>query len=489
MSIFGEPEVPEPEIKYTREYNPNSLLKARRKELGLRGIKSLLGMSSGKDPFNKADWFEYCWNNYSSYGMHLRGLHYKMVHSKELLTLWDRQTRYENKDLHWQKLIEASVSARVLRVVRDDILLDRQSRARPSINITVRKLPEPEFEAHVPDYTISLPSVYTILPRVGGMTDYGDFTYEVMGYDYSDEMQPSIIEIWSEVEDPILRSLASTNGINYVPNTGYATVSRIRKMLRRIKASGKPGVILYCADFDPAGVTMVRSLGRYCQFSAWELQEIAKEEAPGVRVDHVAVTPEQKAELGIPGIPLKEKDKRVAGFEEKYGKDAAVEVEALEAVRPGYLRRIFQERIDELVDPDLREKLEEAENEANDVVNAALKEVQDSHQEGLDEVARQAGQVSERYGRLFEALNAEVEQRYRRLQRRFYRELQPTREELEEIQSEIEEEVENLDVDLPEHPEPETEENEDRVWLLDPERDFLEQTTHFREVLGTKDYE
>lgn len=44
--------------------------------------------------------------------------------------------------------------------------------------------------------------------------------------------------------------------------------------------------------------------------------------------------------------------------------------------------------------------------------------------------------------------------------------------------------IEELDVDLPELPEGEADENAEREWLYDSEREFMEQTVHFRKVQG-----
>ena len=104
--------------------------------------------------------------------------------------------------------------------------------------------------------------------------------------------------------------------------------------------------------------------------------------------------------------------------------------------------------------------------------------------EALEDIARRDGEIAERYQRLFEALGQQVEARYGKLGHRFARHLEPVRDELLGVQEQVSEELENLEVELPDVPEGETDEDDSRVWLLDPSRDYVQQTEHFRRVLG-----
>jgi len=81
-------------------------------------------------------------------------------------------------------------------------------------------------------------------------------------------------------------------------------------------------------------------------------------------------------------------------------------------------------------------------------------------------------------------LGEEVAACYDKLAIRFMRHRDPLATELTEIEGELDEAAEELDVDLPALPEGETGEDESREWLFDSARDFLEQTDHFRRMLG-----
>ena len=303
------------------------------------------------------------------------------------------------------------------------------------------------------------------------------------GYDYSPDLQPHVVEIWSEVEDDSLRSLAYRLGVNYVPGLGFASLTAIKTMLRRLEVSGKPGRILYIADFDPAGQAMSIATARHCQFACWELEEVAGSVAPSIKVDNVAITAEQVEALGIPRIPIKEKDPRKARFELKHGV-GAVEVEALDATHPHFLRDTLTERIKDLKDAGLKGRVKEAGEEAHAALADAVNEVVADHRDDLQDIARRSQQIADRYDGLYEALGEEVAERYRRLASRFERHMSPLRAQVGEIEDAVRRVLESLDVDLPDLPEGESREDEEREWLFDSERDFMEQTNHFRRAQG-----
>jgi hypothetical protein len=68
--------------------------------------------------------------------------------------------------------------------------------------------------------------------------------------------------------------------------------------------------------------------------------------APGanVKLDPLVLTPRQVSEYGLPRTPIKESDRRKAGFEAVHG-EGAVELDALEALYPGQLSHIVEEAI------------------------------------------------------------------------------------------------------------------------------------------------
>jgi hypothetical protein len=445
-------------------FTPNAWIAALAKELGYRGKNRLLTMSDTNDPFNKgtdsdfekAEWFKELFETYGHNGIHLRRLHYRIVHAEAGATLPDG-TPYQNTEKIWGKLQTASTIARILGFVDADAFVDKRVKAVPILNQKAHALlwgesEEPTFWVEPPDYTGMLPLAESAsgLPGVYGVTDLGTPDTGVRGYDYDPVMQPHIVEIWSEKsgDDVTLDSLAHAHGVNYVQGLGFASITNIRAMLRRIEETGKPGRVLYVADFDPAGAAMSRAVARQCQFSAWELEEIAGEVAPSIKIDAVAVTKEQIEELGIPRVPIKADDPRKVAFELAHG-EGAVEIDALEAIHQGYLREKLGERIEELLDPKLATKVRLARYEAANLVREAALEVQEARAEELAELTDKAEALEARYTRLYDALGAEVSERYNRLYARFSRERGVLHTDLERLQDEVASELEELDVDLP----------------------------------------
>jgi hypothetical protein len=483
-------------------FTPNAWITALAKELGYRGKNRLLTMTENNDPFNrgtegdfeKAEWFKEIFETYGYDGIHLRRLHYRTVHADAGLTLPDG-TPYQNTDEVWKKLQAASATARILGIVNASAFVDKRVKTAPILNQKAHVLlwgeepsEEPTFWVEPPDYTDMLPLAQSAsgLPAVYGVTDLGTPDTGVRGYDYDPVMQPHVVEIWSEKsgDDVTLDSLAHKHGINYVQGLGFASITNIRAMLKRIEETDKPGRILYVADFDPAGAAMSRSVARQCQFSAWELETVAGEVAPSVKIDAVAVTKEQIEKLGIPRVPIKEKDPRKAAWELANGV-GGVEIDALESIRPGYLGRVLEERIEELLDPKLETKVRLARYEAANLVREAALEVQEARSEELAELTEKAEALEARYTRLYDALGAEVSERYNRLYARFSRERGVLHTDLERLQNEVAADLEDLEVTLPGVPEGETRgEIEERDWLYDSERSFLEQTQHLRRAQG-----
>ena len=122
-------------------------------------------------------------------------------------------------------------------------------------------------------------------------------------------------------------------GINLVYSSGFQSISNVRELLQRVRASRKPARIFYISDFDPAGDLMPVAVARQIEYWLPEL-------APGadVKLTPLALTREQAEEYRLPRTPIKEEDLRQGKFEDVYG-EGAVELDALEALYPGVLAR------------------------------------------------------------------------------------------------------------------------------------------------------
>lgn len=69
-------------------------------------------------------------------------------------------------------------------------------------------------------------------------------------------------------------------------------------------------------------------------------------------LDPIVLTPEQCQRYQLPRTPLKETESRAAKFEDRFG-SGATELDALEALHPGELRKIVDDEVLRYIDPTL----------------------------------------------------------------------------------------------------------------------------------------
>jgi len=494
------------DIEYTEEFNPRQWLKGYAKQHKLPK-SALLAMAATNDPFNrgqdrpakdgitdfeKAEWYRRLHEKHAPTGrtIHLRGLHYRIVNSPQLEFMPDGITPYLNTKSCWEGFLAASKIARLLRKVDPEDLVDRKNVGGV---IHVGEYPQ---EAPEPSFSLGLPPELDIFsaPRFEQPTPDGEISgadalvpsFSVSGYDYDQGAHEEwIVEIWSEKsgDDSTIRSLALRYDCNFVPASGFNSITAVVQVLKRLENMGKKVVILYLSDHDPAGEDMPPAIARQFQFRCWEFEEIAEEVAPSILVDKVAVTPKQKMEWGLPGVPVKATHSATPRFEALHGPDAGVEIDALEAIYPGRLASILEKRIKEFRDDRLARRFREAHFEAQSRVETALEEIEEDYTQRVEDIQRRLQVIAQRYEGVYEQLGDIVRERYDRLAERYGRHVAPLREELQEIQEEIERDLEELEVELPELPEPEIDPDREK-FLFDSERGFIEQTARLRAVKG-----
>jgi hypothetical protein len=451
--------------------NPNVWLAEYARLLGLPK-KELLVLAPNNDPFNcgtpaqveAAKWFAGVYEQVGYPGIHLRRLHYR-AYDEGLLTASGEE--YPNTEKQWIDLQNASRFARYLGLVDPGDFVDMRA---PTPHLSVSGLP------YTPEPTYSVePSRRLLdwyLPRIS--TDLSghlniDAEHHIEGYYYDDGMQPNLIEVWSEKsgDDATLVPLAQRFGINYCPGVGFQSVTNIRRMFQRVRNTEKPGRILYISDFDPAGMGMPVQVGRQTQYAIWSLEEIAKEEAPNVKLEHIALSQEQVINWQLPRKPIKDEDLRKGTWEDRFG-EGAVEIDALEARYPGRLGRIVNRWVKTLQDSDLDQRIDEAREEAEERVADAVQEVIEHHRAEAQETVEEFNAIAERYREPLEALSAEFEE-----------EVGPLRERFAEQEEAFVSDLEELDIELPALPvgEPPDETGD---WMLDSDRDFVDQTLEFQ---------
>jgi hypothetical protein len=451
--------------------NPNSWLAEYAQDFGVPK-KELLVLAANNDPFNcgtpaqveVAKWFAAIYERVGYRGIHLRRLHYRAydagVPNLEGYT-------YPNTEPQWIALQNASRFARYLGFVNPEDFIDNRA---PTPTLGVSSMP------YVPQ------PAYEVEPR-GGLLDWylprirSDLSghanpaaeYRVEGYYYDDGLQPNLVEVWSEKsgDDATLRPIARARGINYCPGIGFQSVTNIRRMFRRVRDVGKPTRILYISDFDPAGMGMPVAVGRQTQFAFWQLEQLAEEEAPNVKLEPIALTYEQVTEWQLPRKPIKEQDRRKGVWEDRFG-EGAVEVDALEARHPGRLGQLVRARVGSLQDSTLSQRIRAAGEQADSQVGSAVHEVVERHRAAAQETVSEFNEIAGHYREQLETLSAQFEGEVEHLRERF-----------SEQKEAFEAEIQSLDVELPPLPEGESP-NEPGDWMFDSDRDFIEQTEEFQ---------
>ena len=313
-----------------------------------RPAATLVVLSPANDPFyigmarrEDAGWFADLWSTSDiGGGIHLRRLHYVFVSREVPLQMRDG-TPYENTEACWQRLVAASGSARYLKLVPIEDFVDRRN-AAAIINASDGVSTDARIDL-ADGGLASVPTHYDLpeLPRL-------ELIEPVIE-------QRFLVEIWAEktTMNDILVPLAEQYGINVVTGAVELSLTACHLLIERAKVDGRPVRILYISDFDPAGRSMpVAVAGKIEFFICTEHPEL------DVQVRPVILTAEQCEQYRLPRTPIKDTEQRAAVFEARHG-EGATELDALEAVHPGELRRILVSEIERYFDVTLESQIDE----------------------------------------------------------------------------------------------------------------------------------
>lgn len=450
-------------------------IKALSKATGRR-IPDLLAMASVNDPFyimpsqaKQGEWFAGLWEKFDfPQGVHIRRIHYKLISQADPVMMVDGRP-YQNTELCWQYIGAASKAARCLRLVDPTAFEDKRN---PDA-ILVRRY---EDSSPTPDAVIDTLTEWSMPEITVDIAKYLDWFIPrplVTGYEFRDNDKPFHMELISEKStmDDVVVPLCYLLGINYAPATGFQSITGVIGLLRRIAKSGKPGVVLYVSDFDPAGSFMPPSVARQIEY--W-----LPVYAPGldVLVLPVVLTCEQVTRYGLPPIPIKESDKRQDNFLAKYGVQGATELDALEAIHPGELRKIILDAAAPYRDLEIGNRLSEAEREAEKVADKAWKELSETYVKPLNALKSQTQDIvasyQDRLESLRQAMNADLE---------------PIQEELDSLRQAIIADMDKFEPDLPPRPESALALPDEFTGLFDSRRDYLEQLPFYKTNSEPKD--
>jgi hypothetical protein len=325
-------------------------LKQMATDLG-RPVNTLIALSPNNDPFyassparlQAAKWFAKQWRRFrqrllaSSSSVHLRRIHYFFVSQEPALKMWDGRA-YENVDLCWWKLINASRDARYLRLVPPSAFVDHMTE-EPLVAIVEDDSDASIFVDDSEELTTALPDTLPLLPLLQVLRPLVRQRY--------------LVEIWVEKStlSDILLPLHRTYGVNVVTGVGEMSDIRCQQLVDRVLQDGRRVRILYISDFDPGGQSMPVAVARKIEHRL-RIDKLKVD----IEVRPILLTHEQCVHYQLPRMPIKDTETRAGRFEERFG-EGATELDALEALHPGEIRRILVQEIERYYDPNLQRNI------------------------------------------------------------------------------------------------------------------------------------
>jgi hypothetical protein len=434
-----------------------------------RPVGTLIALTCSNDPFyasmpgNRAaaEWFAELWHEHCA-GMlrHLRRGHYVLLSQAAGTVLMRDGTPYDNTEACWQALIQASKHARYLGLVDPESIIDKRN-------------PEPLLFAD--DHTFQAePEIMALgsswdVPTGIEFPEFPDFPSLPRLYlSEPDRRRPVLTELWVEKSgdlDDVLIPVCRRKRVNLIPSIGEQGLEACRKVVERARAFGGPVRVLYLSDFDPAGESMPLAAARKIEF-----QIRTRHPDVDLQVRPVALTQRQCVDLGLPRKPIKESERRGERFEERHG-EGATELDALEALKPGELRRIVEREIaryqpdDDTVETEFSEVSEEVEAACSDVRETVLAR----HEDSLDDLRAEHEAIREAH----EKLRADHERVSEQLAEWAAR----VREKFAEIRNELDDD--KPDPNAWEWPDP-IEPEDDPDPLFDSRRSYVEQIDRYK---------
>jgi hypothetical protein len=266
--------------------------------------------------------------------IHLRGLHYMVIGRPK-----PDGTPYTNTDDDWTWLqSDAAKAARWLGYIPFDQIIDQRN-SEP----TIIPFEQPEPLPYVTvDFDVEIPDADSLLPKVDAAGFRGVQPYRLV-----------MVGEKSSLEEVLAPIASSYKADLYLP-TGEPSDTMLYRMAQAAAEDGRPMVVLYFSDCDPAGWQMPISVARKLQaFKALAFNDIEFE------VRRVALTPDQVREYGLPSTPLKDTEKRADRWQRETGVEQT-EIDALAALRPDLLRRIANDAVRPFFDATLDHRVWQA---------------------------------------------------------------------------------------------------------------------------------
>jgi hypothetical protein len=304
--------------------------------------------------------------------IHLRGLHY-MVLGRPM----PDGSEYVNDADHWEWLQgDAAKAARWLGYIPLDQITDQRNAAP-----VIRTRDADGVRAYLTtELDVSIPEAWELQPRV-----------DVDGFDGVQPYRLALTGEKSSLAD-VLGPVADRYGADLYLPTGEISDTQVYLMAKAAQEDGRPLVVLYFADCDPAGWQMGISVARKLQAMKLLLPKM-----PDFELYRVALTPGQVQEYGLPSTPLKATERRADPWRAAMGVQQT-EIDALASLRPDLLRQLADAAIAPFYDRTLDQRVLEAcgrwLDEAQEAVDRAagaeqLQAIRDAAADQLENMRRQ----------------------------------------------------------------------------------------------------
>jgi hypothetical protein len=321
--------------------------------------------------------------------IHLRGLHYMVIGRPKPDGL-----PYTNTDDDWLWLSEdCGKAARFLGYIPFDQIVDQRN-TPPTVRIYEHATPRPYVSVGV---KVDIPNAEDIEPHIGAYYVAQGETHG--GFSVAQPRKIVMVGEKSSLEE-VLGPIARAVGADLYLPTGEMSDTLIHQMSKVGAADGRPMVVLYFSDADPAGWQMPISVARKLQaFKAGLFPELDFE------VHRVGLTPDQVREYGLPSTPLKDTELRGDAWRAAMGV-AQTEVDALASLRPDLLRRLARDAIAPFYDFELDRRVQAAYEDWRERAQEALDDVLD--QDHLDRLRTEATAKLEELREQIDAINDEL---------------------------------------------------------------------------------
>ncbi len=290
---------------------------------------------------------------------------------------------------------------------------------------------------------------------------------------YTGVQQDRHVEIWVEktTMNDVLIPLCRKYGVNLITGAGELSITAVVNFLDRVRKADRPARILYVSDFDPSGLGMPVSIARKIEYFLRDSNGL------DIRLQPIALNSDQVAQYDLPRTPVKDSDRRKATWQATQGA-GAVELDALEALHPGSLAGMVEETILQYYDTDLsrRARIALAElkallrNERAEVIDTYGDDL-DSLQNDYDDLRDEWGATQQEFDKLVQPFSDEIE--------RHRESLQDITERTKSLYAEITEDLENVEIDVPEVPGPDLPQEDDST-LYASERDYFDQLASYK---------